>query len=56
MKDCKAEADTAIQSWETNVKDCNAEADKAVQSWGKYVKDCKARRKSEVGAVRRTQH
>ena len=28
-----AEADTAAQSWETNVKDCKAEADTAVQSW-----------------------
>ena len=32
-KDCKAEAATAVQSWETNVKDCKAEADTAVQSW-----------------------
>ena len=33
FKDCKSEADTAAQHWETNVKDCKAEADTAVQSW-----------------------
>ena len=30
-KDCKAEAATAAQSWETNIKDCKAETDTAVQ-------------------------
>ena len=37
-KDCKAEAATAAQSWETNVKDCKAETDTAVQSGRTHLK------------------
>ena len=37
-KDCKAEAPTAAQSWETNVKDCKAETDTAVQSGGHILR------------------
>ena len=32
VKDCKREADRAVQSWETHAKDCKAEADTAAQS------------------------
>ena len=42
VKDCKAKADTAVQSWETSAKHCKAEAHTAAQSWETNVKDCKA--------------
>ena len=37
-KDCKAEAATAAQSWETNVKDCKAGTDTAAQSGRTHLK------------------
>ena len=37
-KDCKAEAATAAQSWETSVKDCKAKTDTAVQSGRTHLK------------------
>ena len=37
-KDCKAEAATATQSWETSVEDCKAKTDTAVQSGRTHLK------------------